>query len=269
MGKKLNFLTRSLGSEPDPAPDPETISRWIATRRGIGGDLTSYHLESLLSYQKDAGIDTVAAGGLFYRSRVIECLDGIQDGWVVSELGLDPAPAAVDIHEAIHKSPQAWASLPSPGCLGLKDRYYGDDEEWKRVLHVQYRRLMREMRDAGAGGTILISTLPDEEEMESFKGKKVLLFFPEPVPGTLEMLIEHQDTIAVDREGLACLLTIIEEYPVENLIIIDPGRDTISRVLEVWEPDHVAVGGYCRKDCPVYWRTVSERSIVDRGSIGL
>lgn len=256
MSKKIKFQTKSLGSEPGPHQDKEDLVSWIQSRAGLGGDLTRYRFQKPLLYQREAEVDCPCAGGMFYRERLLECLAGIDNGTITGELGLDPGLLKTDIGEVIKKPGPLWTAMPTPDQLGIIDGYYGDPEEASRNLFFWFRRLMREMRDSGADGHILICDHVVEEELEALCGKRVFFFLSDPDFPGLEMLLEHQRTIAVSSATIDLVVSLKEEYPVDNLILLDPTSGGLEKILTHWENDQVSIGGYCRENCPEYWKNI-------------
>jgi hypothetical protein len=261
MSKKIKFQTKSLGSEPDPSQDKEELVSWIRSRAGRGGDLTRYMFQKPLSYQRDAEVDIPCAGGIFYRDRLVECLAGIDNGQITGELGLDPGLLKADISEVIKKPNPLWVAMPSPGQLGITDEYYGDPEEASRNMYFWFRRVMREMRDSGADGHVLICDHVVPEELESLCGKKILFYLTDPDQEGLETLLEHQRSVAVSYADLDLVVSLKEEYPVDNLVLIDPTNAGLEKSLAHWETDQVKAGGYCRENCPGYWKNIVHEAV--------
>ncbi len=256
MSKKIKFQTCSLGSEPDPSLDKDDLVSWIRSRAGLGGDLARYWFQKPLSYQREAQVDVPCAGGLFYGERLRESLAGLDKGTITGELGLDPGLLKTDIGEVVKKPAPLWVAVPSPGRLGITDEYYGDPEEASRNLYFWFRRLMREMRDSGADGHVLICDHVVEEELEALCGKKILFYVSDPDQEGLELLLEHQRTIAVSGAAIDLVVSLKEEYPVHNLILIDPTNTGLEKSLEHWEKDHIKAGGYCIDNCAEYWKKI-------------
>ena len=261
MSKNIIFQTRSLGSEQDPSQDKEDLVRWIQSRAGLGGDISRYWFQNPLIYQRDAEVDIPCAGGLFYGERLQECIAGIRNRKIVEELGLDPGLIKTDIEEVIKKPDPLWVAMPGPGQLGIADEYYGDPEEASRNLFFWFRRMMREMRDSGADGHVLISDHVNEEELEALCGKKILIYLSDPTPEGLELLLEHQRTLAVPGAALDLVISLKEEYPVNNLVLIDPTISGLEISLQHWEKDHITAGGYCREQCPEYWKNIVKAAV--------
>jgi hypothetical protein len=256
MSKKIKFQTRSLGSEPDPGQEKDELVRWIQSRAGLGGDLARYRFQNPLVFQREAEVDVPCAGGRFYGERLRECLAGIDNGKIIGELGLDPGLFKKDIVEVVKRPYPLWVAMPGPGELGITDEYYGEQEEASRNLYFWFRRLMREMRDSGADGHVLICDHISDEELEALCGKKILFYLSDPDQEGLERLLEHQRTIAVPGATLNLVINCKEEYPVDNLILIDPSTIGLEKALEHWETDHIKAGGYCRESCNKYWKNI-------------
>lgn len=261
MSKKIKFQTKSLGSEPDTREDKEALVSWIRSRGGRGGDIIRYRFQNPLALQREAFIDIPCAGGMFYRERLLECLAGIHNGTITGELGLDPAQIKTDIEEIIKKPDPLWTSMPGPAQLGIADGYYGDPEEASRNLFFWFRRVMREMRDSGAEGTVLICDQASEIELEALCGKKVLIFLLNPARENLEILLEHQRTIIISAASIDLVASMNEEYPVDNLVITDPTGPDLENVLQYWDQDRIQAGGYCHENCQEYWKNVVNSAI--------
>jgi hypothetical protein len=115
---------------------------------------------------------------------------------------------------------------------------------------------MREMRDSGADGHVLICDHLCDEELEELSGKKILFYLSDPDREGLERLLEHQRTIAVPCTTLELVIDLKEEYPVDNLILTDPSTSGLEKSLEHWEADQIKAGGYCRESCNDYWKKI-------------
>jgi hypothetical protein len=155
-------------------------------------------------------------------------------------------------------------AFPVPHELGLEDRYFGDPEEVNTALVSQYRRLLREMRDAGVTGHILIYSEPSVPEFESMTGRKVFFFNPGHTRSDLEQLLEYQDTVAISPAGLDLVIDMTGEYKVRNLILVDPSAESVARALQHWEPEHIAVGGFYQGQPDGYWESLVSASTYTR-----
>ena len=88
MTKRLELATRGFGAEPG-LPDVAGLAEWIAEHRGHPADIVTFQLDRSLAPQLPAGILTPCAGGLFYRKRILESLNGVVDGKATGELHLE------------------------------------------------------------------------------------------------------------------------------------------------------------------------------------
>ncbi|MDD1718597.1 MAG: hypothetical protein LUQ25_00930, partial [Methanoregulaceae archaeon] len=219
MVKIRKIPTRSFGSDGD-LPDIPEIAEWVSKRKGLTGDLVSYQLERFFTVQEDAGISWPCAGGAFYKGRVLECLRETEGTDIIGELDLEMASLAED---AQLFSSGVWFSVPSPGDLGLADHYYGDADETGNALRKVYRRMLRGMRDAGAGGHVLLCSKPDQGDVEALAGKKTFFFSQDQSVESLSMILEHQGDIAVNPTGVNLIRDeLAEQYEISRLIVLDP-----------------------------------------------
>jgi len=258
MGKKIKIQTRSLGSEPDPCPDLGEVVQWLRTRKGVGADLTGYRLYSTLVPQVSASVEIPCTGGNFYQSRILETIRGIKEMTIIGEPGLEMAFVERDVCDIVAGFGRHWFAMPALCSLGIRDGYYGDDEEFSGVMLQVYRRLMREMRDFGVTGHILIVESPDEEELAVLAGRKTMFFYRYPTREDLESLLEYQRTIAVPGDALEVALSLKEEYTIDRLLLIDPVPGDLEIALSHWDPDSLSVAGYCDVCGEGYWNTLVE-----------
>ncbi|HVP93988.1 MAG TPA: hypothetical protein VMS89_02330 [Methanoregulaceae archaeon] len=264
MKKTIKFQTVSLGSDLSGESDRDAIKEWIRERHHKGGDILLFHLLHLISIQKTAGVDALCAGGVFYRDRIMGCLKGVRDAIITGELDIDPEPVLSDMMELLNAGYRFRMAIPAPHGFELEDMYYGDAEEVSSALLSRYRRFLREMRDAGVSGHILIYKEPVVEEFELMAGKKVFFFNPVHTGPDLELLLEYQDTIAISPGGLDLIIGMTEEYKVNNLILLDPAEETVTRALRYWDPGQISVGGYYQGQPDGYWETIVSASSYTR-----
>ena len=252
---------RSFGSEV-PEPSVKDLAGWIGTRRGTGGDLTSYLLEKSLEPQE--GVDLPCAGGRIYQTRVLETLGGIEGGALVREPSVDTASAEEDARWGALRRKGLWFSLPAPHLLGIADRFYRDREEFCEGLSRGYRQILRAMRDAGAGGHVLLGEKVLGEEGEHLAAPRVLLVYPDLRAEDLSSLLEVQSTVAVPRALLPRCLELLDEYDLRHLSILDGKEEDLLTALEHLDPDQVSLGGYCRESCGKYWEGLAGRAVIPR-----
>lgn len=257
MIKRRPLQTRGFGAEPG-VPDIPELALWVAGNRGNIGDLISYQLNRSLAPQVTAGISIPCAGGKFYRDRILECLGGIQDTRAVDEISVDDTAAVEDAARIAAQKTGVWCALPAPHDLGIADAYYHDDEEWHNALSGAYRSLMRSMRDAGIFGHVLICGQIIEADVSALSRQKVFFFQPEPDLESLRSLMEYQKKIAIKKQYLDAVFDLVNEYELQQLIIVDADDESIAVSLSHLDPDQVMVGGYCNGGAENYWDSVVE-----------
>jgi hypothetical protein len=190
------------------------------------------------------------------KDRVTECLLGSAGTRVTGELGIRANALVEDGYAITAEKRGSWCALPAPHILGLTDTYYHDASEWSGAINATYKSLMREMRDAGIVGNVLIGDSALVEEVSALARQNVVFFVPDPERNSLEILMEHQHMLAVGNEHLALVFDLVNEYELRKIIIIDADRKGISLALTHLDPDQVLVGGYCRDGDGDYWKNV-------------
>ncbi|MDD1667306.1 MAG: hypothetical protein LUO96_02440 [Methanomicrobiales archaeon] len=261
MGGPKRVPVRSYGSEV-PEPEAGDLTGWIGKRKGIGGDLTSYLLEESLEPQE--GVDFPCAGGRIYRARVLESIGGLEGEALAREPSAETALVEEDARWGASRRRGLLFSLPAPHLLGIRDDHYHDREEFCEALSGCYRRILRAMRDAGAGGHVLLGKKVHGEEMEHLAGPRTLFFFPGLSGEDLPVLLEAQGEIAVPRELLPAALDLLDEFEIRHLAVVDGRAEDLSAVLEYLDPGQVSLGGYCTEDCGKYWKALVERAVIPR-----
>ena len=263
MVKRLKLATRGFGAEPG-RPDVSALAAWIAEHRGRTADIVTYLLDQSLAPQVSAGIGIPCAGGKFYDRRIRDCLHGVCDGRITDELGLDPAPVIEDAAGIVVQKKGAWCALPAPHNLGLSDRYYLDEDEYKDAIHSVYTDLMRTMRDTGVAGHVLIAESMDEREVQALARKNVFFFQPAPTRQDFAVLLERQRQVAITKEMLPTLFELKGEYDFSRIILIDPDRGSVHLALAHLDPDQISAGGYCKRDCGEYWNNLVASAVYER-----
>jgi hypothetical protein len=261
MGGPRRVPVRSHGSEV-PQPETRDLAEWIGKRKGIGGDLTSYLLEESLGPQE--GVDVPCAGGRIYRARVLESIWGLSGEALVREPSAETALVEDDARWGASVRKGLLFSIPAPHLLGIGDAYYHDREEFCEGLSACYRQILRAMRDAGAGGHILLGEEVHEEEMEHLAGPRTSFFFPGLTGEDLPRFLECQGAVAVPRDLLGDALGFLDEFDLRHLTILDGKADDLATALEHLDPDQVSLGGYCTEDCKKYWKELVERAVIPR-----
>jgi hypothetical protein len=261
MGGPKRVSVRSYGSEV-PEPEARDLAGWIDKRKGIGGDLTSYLLEESLEPQE--GVDFPCAGGRIYRARVLESIGGLEAGVLVREPSAGTGLVEEDARWGASVKKGLLFSLPAPHLLAIRDEYYHDREEFCEGLSATCRQILRAMRDAGAGGHVLLGEVVFEEEIEHLAGPRTSFFFPGLTGEDLPRLLEYQGAIAVPRALLGDSLGLLDEFDLRHLTVLDGTGEDLLAALEHLDPDQVSLGGYCTEDCRTYWKGLVERAAIPR-----
>jgi hypothetical protein len=260
MAKRLKLSTRAFGAEPG-LPDVALLAAWIAGHRGITADITTFLLDQSLAPQLPAGIMSPCTGGRFYRTRILECLAGVEEGKATGEIHLNPHAIIEDAAGIVVQKKGAWCALPAPHLLGITDTYYHDEEEWNGAITGTYRDLMRSMRDTGISGHVLICDSLRELEIETLVRQNIFFFPLKPDREGLACLMEHQRQIAVGRDHLDTVLDLSSEYDLRKIIIVDPDHAAIERALACLDSDQVSAGGYCTASCDNYWKNLVDAAV--------
>ena len=255
MSKRLKLATRGLGAEPG-IPDVAALAAWIAEHRGTTADLTTYRLFQSLAPQLAAGIGSPSAGGKFLQDRILESIIGVTDKKAIDELGINKESLTEDGYAIAAQKRNAWCALPAPHTLGIVDMYFNDEEEWTGAITGAYVTIMRTMRDAGVAGHVLICDKAADPETEALTRKEVFFFQPEPDREALEIIMEHQSTIAAGKDHLAMVFDLANEYDLRKILIVDADTDAIKLALSHVDPDQVIIAGYCTGDAETYWKTL-------------
>lgn len=262
MAKIVPLPTRAFGAEPG-VPDIAALARWIADHRGTAADLLAYRLDTSLAPQLAAGITSPCAGGLFCRDRVLGQLTGLnkKQDTATGEIDMEGTALAEDAAMLAAQKKKIWCALPAPHALGITDAYYEDEEEWEDALARAYQRIMRDMRDAGIGGHVLVCKQADEQEIAALARQNVFFFVPGATKTDLGTLMEYQRVVAVNPTHLDDTFDLANEYDLHQLIVMDPDEDAIRCALSHLDPDQVVAGGYCTDECATYWEKLVKSAL--------
>jgi len=261
MARQRRIPVRSFGAEP-PLPEASDLAGWIGSRRGREGDLISYLLEESLRLQE--GVDRPCAGGLFYGDRVRSAIIGLADGVLDEEPDLRPVDLVMDARDAVSLRKGCRVALPAPSLLQVDDRYFGDPEECTAALCEVYRRMMREMRDAGVGGHILHCTRPNETELGELARPRTRFFADDPDPEMITTLLEYQDELVITPDRLMDAVVWADEFDIRTLTILDAASADLQRAALDFDPGMIAAGGYCTGECAEYWTTLVGAAVITR-----
>jgi hypothetical protein len=263
MVKRLKLATRAFGAEPD-LPDVAVLAEWIAEHRGRMADIVTYRLDRSLAPQVDAGIGLPCAGGKFYAARIRQCISGIRDNTAVGELHVDTPAILEDAAGIVLQRRGAWCAIPAPHVLGITDTYYDDEGEWNDAICGAYRTMMRDMRDTGVTGHILVADRMDRAELANLARQNAFFFAPVPCREDLATLMEFQHQVAIGKDRLQMAFDLMQEYTLQKICIIRPDQESINLALDHLDPDQVVAGGYCTADCGEYWKTLAADAFYER-----
>lgn len=257
--RKVMFQVRSLGSKKPESPSLSKLTEWICEKHGTAADLTLWEIEETLKSQT-SHVSFPAAGGEFYRERVLDAFSNISDDSVIAEFDLNVNEIVNDISAARKISKQIWWSVPGPSELFLTDKYFFDEDELMENLVSAEKNLCRTMRDFGVLGHILSASVPSEIELEKFSGKKFLWHVPDE---SLEDLLELQRDIVIGKAGVEKLSELFNSYTIRNIYAIDPDVSTLTEICRYVDPEYVNVCGTApNSDRETYWKNLSELSIL-------
>ncbi|MDH7593692.1 MAG: hypothetical protein QHG99_04960 [Methanomicrobiales archaeon] len=261
MVRRVRIPVRSFG-EDAPIPEEVLLTEWIREHQGMEADLITCLLDLSMHHQE--GVDLPCIGGEFYHERWLCSIEGLEGRRLVGE----PAPRGrdvlMDLAVVSRNRTNLWWAIPAPHLLALEDRHFGDPEEFLSAISDCYLGLMREMRDQGAYGHVLLCKRIVEEELELLSSKKRLFFMPSPSPEDLELLLEYQPEVMLPSTMLPLLNDLLDRYSIRRIALLDPDAEDITQALEHLDSDRIMVGGYCRRDCENYWPDLISRAYVTR-----
>jgi len=262
MAKLVPLPTRAFGAEPG-IPDVTALAGWIAEHRGMAADLTGCMLDLSLAPQLEAGITAPCVGGLFCRDRVVGSLVGLNEkrDTITGEIDSEGTVLVADAAMLAAQKKKVWCALPAPSEMGLTDAYYHDEDEREDAVAAVYRKIMRNMRDAGIGGHILIAEKAVPCDIAALARKNVFFFVPSASEEDLETLLESQKEVAVGSSLAGVLSSFTDEYEVNRITLVDPDEEAIQSALSSFDPDQIVVGGYCTIACDTYWKHLAKSAV--------
>jgi len=255
MKKKRELKTISLGFEPD-TPPVSVLVDYISEYRGVEADLITFQMLLSRFSQKKAGIDEIAVGGSFCRSRLEEGLTWDE------ELGplVRPEVIAADFRllaghggevKSVHESPAVLSSCPPP-----------DDEDSFAEMFHGFRQMLRALRDNRVSGHIIHLKEPGPFELELLSSPKTLLFLEQPTHEDLEELLEHTSDLIIQAEMMSQVDDLMDRYQVRNLIMCDASEPALLDALQYVDHDHLKVAGYGAGSEGEYWKKVKESAFI-------
>ncbi len=52
-------------------------------------------------------------------------------------------------------------------------------------------------------------------------------------------------------------MDLIDQVGRRTVYLVDPKEEEIAAALEVLDPDHLRIGGFCSGDCDAYWQRLA------------
>jgi hypothetical protein len=254
MKKKIRFSTVSIGSEPDKPEIPEVAS-FIRSHRGSEADLITFSLAQSVTAQKDAGIESLCAGGLFCLPRVESALSQSTGEWQHNSSFL-----VSDARMMTKLAGTVSAALPAPHLSEASPD--PDNEEQYADYCDSFGDLLRDMRDAGIKSHILHTRSVEQIESERLASKKILFVAPEGDFSIQGELLEFQQTLTLDNSHVSMIPGLLEQYDIRSVTIINPDESGLKSVLEWIDPDQIYAGGYGTGPEGPYWRRLAEKATI-------
>jgi hypothetical protein len=228
-------------------------------------DITTYLLDRSLASQIPAGIGIPCAGGKFYADRLLASIDGVVDRKAVCDLHADTPAIIEDAAGIVVQKRKSWCALPAPHVLSITDAYYSDADEWSDAICGIYKTILRAMRDMGVAGHVLICDAMDVAECAALARQNVFFFQPKADRPSLEILLEHQQKVAVGNDELPILIELMNEYTVRHIILVDPDQPAIDLARSHLDPDQITAGGYCTDSNALeYWKDLVAHAECER-----
>ncbi len=256
MATRRRLETRGFGGEA-PIPPISALAERIRALPGIEADLTTFRLLESLRPQIAAGVGSVAAGGSFYADRWRSAIGGVRDGVLRETPFPEPGALVMDARALVAEARMPFATAPAPSELGVVDRYFGDPADAAGSIRDVCGSLMRSMRDAGIAGHVLIAPSPADDELEELASPFTFFYCPDPDDRAIATILDHQRSLALPGRRAGWLAELIDQYGTRPIYLVDPGEEEIAVALEVLDPDHLRIGGFCPGDCDAYWARIA------------
>ncbi len=258
MNKRRNLPVWSFGGKNDT--DVPTLAAWAGRQKGGVCDLLSFKVECSLKDQ--SGLDRLAYGGMSYADRMYDSIGGIRSGFLREEPWMRPEYLLDDASRAVSLSRKVWAVLPSPLHLKIEDAIFHDREEYESSLCSMYKLLMREMRDAGIYGPVIVGEQFSSVESELLPGRRVLLHSLSGGSKAISGILEVQNYLSLPAHRLSVIPDLLDEYDLRSLTVIDGTEKDFSGLLSYFDPGDLTAGGLSSGGGREYWEDVSSHAFV-------
>jgi len=121
---------------------------------------------------------------------------------------------------------------------------------------------MREMRDAGVYGTIIVGDQFSSIERELLPGRRVLLHSLSGNTKAIAGILEVQSSLSLPAHRLSVIPDLIDEYEIRSLTVIDGKESDFSGLLRYFDVENLTAGGLSSGGGKKYWEYVSSHACV-------
>jgi hypothetical protein len=104
---------------------------------------------------------------------------------------------------------------------------------------------------------VLIVQSPEDAELEDLASPFATFYCPDPGPVAIGILLEHQRPFALPGKRVGELADLVDQYGTRPVYLMDPTEEEIAAGLEVLDPDHLLIGGFCPGECDAYWHRLA------------
>jgi hypothetical protein len=254
MAKKIRFNTISLGSEPDQ-PGIPAIAAFIQHNKGYEADLISCMLTESLKAQKEAGILSLCAGGDYILPRFDTAISCSEE-----ECHVDTSSFILDAQIMMNTAMHAKSALFGPELIPSCPKC--SDEELYADFCDLYADILRCMRDCGVVGHILHAQRICPIDSERLASRKTWFAIPDGEYPAQESILEFQKTLILRNEKISMLSTLLEQYEIRSLVILEPNLESLYQALEYFDPEQISIGGFAKGDERAYWKKLEGNSTI-------
>ena len=121
---------------------------------------------------------------------------------------------------------------------------------------------MREMRDAGIYGSIIIGEQFSSIERELLPGRRVLLHSLSGSSRSVSGILEVQNSLSLPAHRLSVIPDLLDQYEIRSLTVIDGTEIDFSGLLHYFDPEDLTAGGISSGGGKEYWEGVSAHAFV-------
>ena len=255
MGKKFQFKTISLGSEPE-IPSVDELASIIAKYKGSDADLITFQMICSCNYQQEADINEQGVGGKFSTPRIQNALSWDADSGAITDISMlvqdySGLIRKGSILRSIHESPGKFDNSPPT-----------DDEDSFSEYCRAYSKILRSLRDIGIYGHVILTKNPVQIELELLSDTKSLIHVQEPNPEQLEELLEYTSKLIIPGDYFVVIPDLMERYDIRDLILVNPEKQGLINSLEYFDPEKIQIAGYAKGDEGSFWKQLKDSSFI-------